>query len=276
MRRSGLVHSILAVLAFSLLLLLCTPLQASPVSGNLAITGDATVGATFLTFLCDGLLMPCAANYGDFMVGGPASQTGSFSIYANDTGFIHSLDNTVQPLNTNFSLPDFLKFNPAGTVIPPDISLELTFIFLGVNGQAQCGSPANPNQVPAQTCTPQIAALISANNPMGLSPFNLANTQTGSTASFDVGGIAHRLSTGETSIFRGEFSATFTSTPNTTDKSYQALLATLSTGGTISSTYSATFAATIIPEPGTTALVLGGLLVLAGTSFRRRFSRLRR
>ena len=259
------------VLAF-----LAVPSQATPVGGFLAIQGgDTTLGQTFVTFLCDIVAAkPCPGGSGNFFVGGAAVQTGSFIPYANDTGFVKSLDFTTQKPNTAISVSNFLTFNPAGTVIPPDIALDLTFIQLGTSGQAQCAAPANPNQTPSQTCTPIFASLINPmSDPLGLSPLNLANTPSGSTASFAVMGNARRISTNEISPFNGTFSVTFTSTPGTTDGSYQAVLAALNTGGTISSSYSATFNATIIPEPETVALVLGGLLILVGSARRSRFRR---
>jgi hypothetical protein len=268
----------LVALACSLVLLIPASLQASPITGTLAINGDATVGATFLNFLCDILVpgsTPCPSGTGNFLTSGAAALSGSFVPYANDPGFIKSLNQTVQPLNQPFSLPNFITFSPTGTV-PPDIALDLTFIFLGTDTPAQCGAAPNPNQVPAQVCTPTIAALVTPPNPNGLSAFNLANTTTGSTASFTVAGNARRISTGELTPFNGTFSATFTNDPGTTDGSYQALLAQFSSGGTVTTPYSATFKATLspqIPEPGTISLMLGGLLLLVCGARLRRFSR---
>jgi hypothetical protein len=259
-----------AIAAFSLLLL-PTRSDAAPVTGILNMSGDATTSATLLTFLCDVVAgQPCPANYGDFLTSGAVALTGSFVPYAGDTGYIHSLSQTAQPLNANFLLQNFLVFNPAGTVANPDIALDLTFIFLGTGGQADCAAPPDPNRVPAQTCTPTIPALVTPTNPLGLSAFTLANTPTGSTASFVLAGNARRISTGELSPFTGTLSATFTSTPGTTDKSYQALLSAFAGGGSISSSYSTSFNAIIgVPEPATTPLVLGAMLIFAGAGFRK-------
>jgi hypothetical protein len=159
-------------------------------------------------------------------------------------------------------LSNFLVFSnsPGNPVLPPDIALDLRFIFLGVNPQAPCtAAPAV-----GQTCTPAFAGLVTAANPLGLSAFNLQNTQTGSTASFSVSGTARRISTGEVSNFSGVYTAQFAG------MSYQQLLNTLATGGSVNNaSYSATFMSTVIPEPETTALVLGGLLLVVGGSFRR-------
>jgi len=254
-------------LALSLVLLIPATSQATPLSGQLAINGDASVGATFLNFLCDQMVTgstPCPAGSGNFIAGGPLAQKGDFIPYANDAGFIKNLNNSVQPLNSMFLLSNFITFSPTGIVANPDIALDLTFIGLGTDTPAQCGAPANPNQQPAQVCTPQVPSLVTAANPNGLSAFNLANTTTGSTASFTVSGNARRISTGEITPFNGNFTAVFTSTQGTTDGSYQALLSQFSTGGTVTAPYSATFKANLVPEPGTTVLMLGGLLLLAG------------
>jgi hypothetical protein len=260
--KSGFRRLIFAVAVLSMMLLVPAPSFATQISGVLSIGGSsAEVGATFLNFLCNSTISAsCPSGYGNFLVSAPVS--GSFTPYSGDNGFIHSLSQASQPANTPFSLANFLIFNPAGTVLPPDIALDLTFIFLGTQGQAQC----LVGPVAGQNCTPALPTLITATNPMGLSPFNLQNTQTGSTASFSLAGNARRISTGEISAFSGVFTAQFT-------VPYQTYLPTIASGGSVTNSYSATFNATTIPEPQTTALVLGGLLVLLGRVGMRRYNR---
>jgi hypothetical protein len=167
-----------------------------------------------------------------------------------------------QPINQTFSLSNFVMFDPAGTVIPPDVVLDLTFIFPGVSGQVGClaATPAA-----GQTCTPALAALVTASNVLGLSPFNLQNTQTGSTASFSIAGNARRISTGEISSFTGVFTAQF-------NVPFQEYLDDIAAGQSITNSYSATFLAQItpVPEASSLTMLLGGLLV-AGGILRRRF-----
>src|SRR5579864_4433125 len=201
--RSDLKRSIFAVVVLSLSMLISAPLSATPISGSFDIGGSsATVGALSLLFNCNSAIMtapcPAPANYGNFSV---TSGSGSFAPYLSQGGYIHSLDNTAEPLNQNFNLANFIIFSgTAGNpVMPPDIALDLHFIFLGVDGQSQCAAAPSPGQ----TCTPVIPALVTASNPSGLSAFNLQNTQTGSSASFSLSGTARRISTGETSNFTG-------------------------------------------------------------------------
>ena len=250
-------------LMFALLvgiLTLATPSLAIPVSGSFSIGGSsAEVGATFLNFVCNNALTAsCPAGYGNFVVTPPVS--GSFIPYNGETGFIRNLSLATAPVNQNFSLPNFVIFDPAGTVVPPDIALDLNFIFTGVGGQANClAAPA-----PGQTCTPIVPGLVTASNPLGLSPFTLANTQTGSSATFSVAGTARRISTGEISSFTGIFTAQF-------NQFYQEYLATIAAGGTITNSYSATFQATLLPVPeaSTITMLIGGLLLIGGVVRRR-------
>lgn len=265
--QSYLIRSILAIAALSFIVLSPASLSATPINGSFDIGGPAaTVTALSLSFSCNPAITnapcPAPADYGNFSV---TSSSGSFGPYFTQGGYVHNLDNTAEPLNTNFNLANFIIFSStAGNpVIPPDIALDLQFIFLGVDGQSQCAAaPA-----PGQTCTPIIPALVSASNPTGLSAFNLQNTQTGSSASFSVSGTARRISTGETSSFTGVYTAQF-------NVPYQTVLAQLATGS-VTNSISATFLATAVPEPETTALVLGGLLVLLGRIGMRRFNRTR-
>jgi hypothetical protein len=242
------------------ILTLATPSLAIPVSGSFSIGGSsADVGATFLNFVCNAALTgPCPAATGNFVTTSPVS--GSFGPYLGDTGFIRSLSQATAPINQPILLPNFVSFNPAGTVIPPDIVLNLTFIFTGVGGQAPClAAPAA-----GQVCTPAIPALVTAANPLGLSAFTLFNTQIGSSVTFSVAGTALRVSTGEVSTFEGIFTAQF-------NEFYQEYLPVIAAGGTVTNSYSATFNAIpqTIPEASTVTMLLGGLLLVGGIVRRR-------
>ena len=234
------------------ILTLATPSLAIPVSGNLSIGGSsAQVGATFLNFVCNtDLTASCPSGYGNFTITPPA--TGSFVPFLGSEGFISNLTQATAPINQPFSLPNFVTID---SIVPAEIALDLTFIFTGVGGQASCLLPP----APGQTCTPAIPALVTASNPLGLSPFTLANTQTGSSATFSVAGSARNVLTGEISSFTGIFTAQF-------NEFYQQYLGTIATGGTITNSYSATFQATLLPVPeaSTVTMLVGGLLLLGG------------
>jgi hypothetical protein len=242
------------------ILTLATPSLAIPVSGSFSIGGSsADVGATFLNFVCNAALtVSCPAASGNFVVTTPVS--GSFGPYLGDTGFIRNLNQGIAPISQPFSLPNFVTFDPAGTVLAPDIALDLTFIFTGVAGQAQClAAPAA-----GQSCTPVIPALITAGNPLGLSPFTLSNFQVGSSATFSVAGTARRISTGEVSTFTGIFTAQF-------NEFYQVNLQKILDGQLVENSYSATFQAIAqpVPEATTISMLVGGLLLVGGIVRRR-------
>jgi hypothetical protein len=248
------VLSVLGVLAIPASATSLTALPPGQVGGDLALGGSsATVGATFLNFLCNVTLgQPCSGTYGDFNTI-PVTD-GSFSPYQNTLGYIQSINESTDPINTPFVLNNFLYLatGPSGTPAESPFTFQLTFIYPGFDGQSGCTEAPAPGEV----CTPVIAALVTAANPDGLSPFNLQDTNSGFTANFNVAGNVINNTDGSVSPFTGTFSATFNGT------SYQADLATIATGGTVTNPYSATFTATVVPEPMTFSLFGIGLLAL--------------
>ena len=166
----------------TLVLLLPALSQATP-TGQFSVTGDATLGATFLNFLCDQSSdSPCPGTAGDFLITSPSN--GFFAQYLgnadpNSYGRIQDLSNAGQPLNTPFSDPLWMTFNLNG-----NINLELTFIPLG-------NDPTSVNCAGLNHCTPTNAALITPSNPGGLSEFNLDSNGVGTALSFGVIGIVH-------------------------------------------------------------------------------------
>lgn len=225
--------------------------MASPITGSFDLSNPTgvQVGLLFTNFLCQTGLTnapcPSPSGYGNF------SETGTGNFTGLQGGYIHGVTEATTPAGGGFLLPNFIIFPSA-----PDIAMDLNMIFLGVNSPAGClASPA----APGQSCTPQNAAFVSAANPAGLSPLNLQNLNGGgSTASFSVAGISRNLATGELSTFNGFFTAQF-------HVPYQTLLQKVLDGGTITSSYSATFTVTAVPEPGYMLIMLGVLLILGST-----------
>jgi hypothetical protein len=214
--------------------------NAAPIQGVLNIFGSVTVGQTTVDWTPpvggpDGSFLVGLGNSGDFTAAPPLS-----------SGTELDLDSTVTPANTVINVPGYLTL-----AAMPNVVFDLNFIFGGVFGPGQCfAAPAV-----GQNCTPPF--------PPPISPLNLTNTQTGSTASFSVKGIVTNTNTGEESNFTGVYTAQF-------NIPYQTLLNTVIGGGTVDATYSGTFTVTPIPEPGTESLAIGTLLVLAGFGFRRK------
>jgi hypothetical protein len=136
----------------------------------------------------------------------------------------------------------------------------LQFLPLGNFSSALCSAKA----AAGQTCTPNTAP-VTVNNPTGKSNFDLTNTQTGFTASFDVLGKAFN-STGGSEDFTG----TFTSTVN--GESYQTALKQILSGKAPKFTYTASFTLfTTVPEPSYLP-VFGaiGLLLAGVVAYRKR------
>jgi hypothetical protein len=219
--------------------------SATFAAGGSAVPGTLQVGTPSLSLSSTGIdFLPAGGGTGTFNIGG--SSTGTFAPLAGTTGLSKDLNLLAgQPVNIPFLLANFLTF-----AANPTVHLDLNFIYAGVFGSASCFLPA----ASGQTCTPNIPALVSPANPLGLSPLNLMNTPTGSVASFSVNGIAEDDLSGDDSPFTALFTAQF-------DQSYQDILATWAAGGSVVASYSASFLVngengSPVPGPSTVSLVL--------------------
>ncbi len=223
---------------------------ADPVTGELAFTGDVTATLTSLNFTC---ATSCSSGQGSFTIDGAAS-TGTFASLGGQTGLIMDINNSSTPPGSTVNLANFLT-------VPGGVSFTLTQLDLGTGG-------ACPPTL-GTTCTPTDPALISSSDPLGKTGTIFENTATGSSAEFSVNAYALVTSSSGTTPYTGTFSATFNG------KSTAEVLAELSSAGSISTPYSATFtpvSTTTVPEPATGWLLGGGLLLLLAGASVRRFS----
>jgi hypothetical protein len=252
--RLAMVHKKIGLLALGAGLMFLIPGRSdgSLITGSqLNITGDGTVGATFLTWSCNAPGGPaCAADSGNF---GVAGSTNTFAEYNGTFGFMKDLNNSSEPLNTVFSLPGFITF-----ALNSDEVIDLSFIPLGTD-------TASTNCLGLTHCTPVLGALVTAANPLGLSSFNLDQNATGTAATFGILGTIHD-SSGSSAPISGTYTAQFN---NQTPSGVLGLFAGAGAGG-LNSTYSAQLSFNIVPEPISFSLMGIGLMGLGLVRLRRK------
>jgi hypothetical protein len=237
-----------------------TVASASPLAGQLNISGTAVVSLTGVDFI-----PPFGGGQGQIVIL-PGANTGDFTVFngAVTGGTLDDRDEATQPVGQLINIPNWLEI--------PGFSFDLNFIQVGTFSAGQCFIPAADQQ----TCTPPPFDPDGPGpQPAIPSPYNLTNFEDtdgdiGSTASFTVNGIARNTSNGDTALFAGVFNATFQKVP------YQELLSRVLSGVPVNAPFTAQFLVVDIPnqvpEPSSMALALGGL-VLVGAGMVRRHRR---
>jgi PEP-CTERM motif len=216
-------HGLLAVSAFVLVA------GGAPQSSLAVPIGAFSAFGTLQLDSDDVVFLPLIGGGGDALVSAPT--TGSFVGLEGTAATLTDLNLAAPPLGSVL-----LTFAAA-----PTLSLTLTALPVGPFGSAQCGLAA----AAGQTCTPTGSPLSFANFDTGFGLSSLVSFAVSGTATDGAG----------TAPFTGIFTAQFIG------MSYQSVLATLAGGGTVMTSYSASF--DVVPEPGTLMLVGAALATLA-------------
>jgi hypothetical protein len=229
-------------------------LNATPISGDVNLTGSAGVSATVVDFFgvqSSNCSTPGAGTIGCFLINVPIS--GNFATLLPGTvgGTIQDLAGP--PISGPISLLNFIMFNNG-------VVFDLTTVQPG--GAPNCAT-VNGN-LPNVSCTPVIGGQVS--------PFVLTNSASGTNASvfFNVDVNAY---TGTSASGISKYTGAF-NTPSA-GKNITGILSDIAGGKTVSAAYSANFTgsavvsdAVVVPEPQTGVMIGLGMLALVLGGFR--------
>jgi hypothetical protein len=234
-----------SVLTLSIAAMLSIPFaaRADLITGVLNFTGEANISSSIAT------------------PGSVVFTGNAFSIVPSTGGFaaLDGTTGTIQPITNPPDAVDVPLDQPLMTfAIAPNITITLTELYAGIDGEAGC---VDPVATAGQVCTP--APPISTD----VSPYNLQNTSaTTSSASFNIVGVEHDSLTDTNIGVVGSFS------DPSVDMSYQGILGVIEGGGTFTTPFSAQISTT--PEPATlTELMMGFGLVGIGLVYRKKLRR---
>jgi hypothetical protein len=206
--------------------------NAKVVSGELDITGAVIFTSTLIDFT------PAFGGSGRAAIVDGSS--GTFSSLIGALAIVQDI-----PIPPPGGILDAITFPAA-----PLLHFDATAVEPGIFDSSQC---ALTPPAAGQTCTvPEL-------------PFNLTNTLHGSTLSFEINGTFLDLSDGnaDPAPYHGIVTAQFIG------KSYQDVLASLGSGQSITTSFSASFGPSVVPEASGVLMLSTGLLALGALRWRR-------
>jgi hypothetical protein len=230
------------------LVALSVPAMAIPINGTATFTGVFTLTTGGVLSFCAPVTptqTPCPASpTGPPGWNVPGSGTGDLTANGSDAagGTISTLSSVTNPVGVTLGSPTlFVTF--AGP--PNDISFYMSTLFAGV-GDPTCSS---------LTCTPPGSSVTFLNGSGGNSSATI--TMQGFARHASDAGSGFALASPLQMVFTAQF-----------NQPYATVISNFQTAGSLTSTYSANFTATAIPEPMTLSML--GLGLVAFGIFRRR------